>query len=469
MNDDLKKFYLFLKWFFIIILVETAILINLVYTDLLLIKLLINYLFLAGIIPLIYERIYKGRVDIFSPLAVFTFFYLLLFGVRAVDLIAFNKDAVMNEERFYTLAILFAIVGLHSFHVGYFSKIGASLFKKGMKAEKVWEVSRLKIILIWFSVISVLSFLLIVKLSGGFYSYFGNIRNAMVNVTTGKTIVFMMVLLVQIPLIIWFCYLLKNNSNKTLFIIYLLFASLLLISLGERGHFITLIISLVICWHYIKKRIRFVQVFTLSFLLITFLIIYGKYRDFTEQDLKIKRQGFVLKLSLKQGYRYFVGHFDQVRYFKDVVKSVPDELNFQYGKTLANLLLKPIPSLVWKEKPQGAGRVITKSIYPKANSLGVTVAPSILAELYLNFHIIGIILGMLIFGIISKALYKILLDNPGNNNIIVVYAICMPYFFGELRGDFSVVTSFLIFKLLFLFIALKFISPEGLFNKKHCL
>ena len=235
----------------------------------------------------------------------------------------------------------------------------------------------------------------------------------------------------------------------------------LLISLGERGHFITLIISLLVCYHYLRKRVRLFHLFSLAIGLILFLVIFGQYRDFTEQSYKIKKSGLKLQVGVVATYHYFIGHFDQLRHVKDVIKFVPDELDFQYGKTFLNLLVKPIPSVIWEGKPQGAGSVITKTIYPKASSLGVTVAPSLLGELYLNLHVAGIILGMFLFGFIGKALYLFLLNNQQNRNVVIIYAICLPFVFSELRGDFTVVTSFLIFNLIFLIIALKYITVKN--------
>lgn len=460
MNEDLKKYYQFLKWFLILIIIESAFLITSINKELLLFKILINYLFLLATIPFIQEKISKGKIDIFSPISIFSFFYLLLFGIRAIDLIYFRPEDLRADEKFYIYSLIYAIVGLHFFQLGYFSKLGRVFFQRNKFIPDQWSETKFKLILFIYTAISLFAFLVMIHLSGGFTSYFRNIHNAMVGITSGKTFVFISVLLINIPLLIWFCCNIEQKRSFIFFSIFFLFASILLISLGERGHFITLIISLSICYHYLKKKIHLFSIVSISTLLILFLVVYGQYREFTSQSYKIKRAGFNVKIGLLSTYGYFINHFDQLRHVKDVVITVPDQLDFQMGKTFFNLLIKPIPSVIWENKPTGAGHLVTKYIYPKAFSLNVTVAPSLLAELYLNFHLIGIIIGFYIFGVLCKTLYDFLIKNYKNKNAVILYSISLPYVFNELRGDFSIVTSFLIFNLFFSFIALNYISKK---------
>jgi oligosaccharide repeat unit polymerase len=421
---------------------------------------LINYLFIVAILPFIYEKIVRGKVDIFSPKAIFSFFYLLLFGIRALDLLFFRPEVFLADEKYYVYALIYAIVGLHFFQIGYFSKLGQLFFRHKQFIPDNWSRAKFKIVLFSYSAISLISFLIIIKLSGGFSSYFSNIRNAMVGITSGKTFLFISVLLINIPLLIMFCYILEKKKSIFNFVIFFLFASILLASLGERGHFVMLIISLLICIHYLKRNIHSLSIVAISTALIIFLVIYGQYRDFTEKSHKIKKIGFDVNIGLLTTYGYFIGHFDQLRHVKDVVMAVPDQLDFQMGKTFLNLLVKLIPSAIWENKPQGAGQVVTKYIYPKAFNLNVTVAPSLLAELYLNFHIIGIIIGFFLFGVLCKSLYYFLIKNNKNKNAVILYSISLPYVFSELRGDFTIVTSFLIFNLTFSFVALNYISKK---------
>ncbi|MBD3341422.1 MAG: O-antigen polysaccharide polymerase Wzy [Candidatus Lokiarchaeota archaeon] len=454
----------FLLYFLLFLIVESIVLISLINTELFLYKFLINYLFVAAVIPFMFEKIKAGRIDLFSPLAVFTFFYLLLFGFKAIDQVAFNREAILADEIYHIKTLLYAIIGLHFFQIGYFSEIGKLIARKIKSFPDGWSNRRIKIVTFFYSSFSIISFLVMIFLSGGFSSYFLNIHQNMISVVSGSAIIFLAVLAIKIPFLIWLYQILKKRRFSLKFFIYFLLVCFLLISLGERGHFVTLIFSIIVSYHYLKKRINFLKLAGLGLFMALFLVIFGMYRDFTTQDYKIKKAGLDLKLGVTSTYHIFMSNFDQLIRVKDVIKFVPEELDYQIGGTFLNLFLKPIPSRLWKEKPQGAGIVISKEIYPKHYQAKVSVAPSLLGELYLNFHIIGIIVGMFFTGIVGRALYSFLLKNINNSNGFIVYLFLLSSIYSELRGDFAVVTSFLVFNLVLLAIALSFIT----ITKKNC-
>lgn len=475
MDDKHQNYFLFLKWFFFVIVLETVIVLNLVNSDLLLFKVLLNYLFLLAVVPLILEKINKDKIDLFSPIAIFSFSYIVLFGIVSLDLLIFRSEEIRKDEEFYTLALFYSVLGLHFFQFGYFSKLGRIFLKGEKRIPNTWSTTKLKILSITFSIISFSAFLIIVKMSGGFFYYFSNILQSMRNITTGSAVIFMCVLIVKIPVLIWLYYSLENKKFSFSFFFYLGFVIFLFVSLGERGHLMFLVLSMLICYHYVRKRLGVLQIFALTSILSLFLIVYAQYREFTAQAYNVKKAGFNINLGIAASYHNFVSNFDQLERVKDIVKYVPEKLNYQYGKTFFNLMLKPIPSRIWEGKPQGAGIVVTKSLYPRHYAAKASIAPSLLGELYLNFHVIGVIAGMFLFGVFAKGLYLLLYKHFHNRNFKIFYSFVLPTVFGQLRGDFAVVNSFLLFNLIFLLLSLNFItiktrgfSNENLSSPKNC-
>lgn len=458
MHRNVINQFKIVKYFFVLFIIEALILVSQIYNDLFLIKILVNYLFLAGIIPIVLQNIKVAKIDIFSPMVVFHGLYLIFFGIPALDLVFYKAELIRRDEHFYRLALLYIIAGLHFFQIGYFSDIGKIIIDKKRGLTVHWSIKRIKIIVITISLISILSFLLILKLSGGASAYFLNIKNAMVELTTGSSFLFMAVILSKIPLLIWFCYSLKYNRFPPIFFIFTIFVFLLHLSLGERGPFVFLIVSLFVCYHYVKKKVRPVLMFSVTLLLMIFLTFYLKYRELTginDNLKKIELQGTFFTANL---YNHFIANFDYLLRVKDIVKYVPDKVDYQYGKTFINLMFKPIPSRIWAEKPESAAIIITRKIYPKVYVNKVTFVPSLIGELYLNFHVIGIMSGMLLFGVIMKSFLVLLKNNHMNLNFIVFYATIVPAILGQIRGDFAIVSTWLIFNLVFLIIALKFIT-----------
>lgn len=460
MNEGLKKYHQFLKWFLAFIIIETVLLTVSLNKDFFLSKILINYLFILAIVPFIHEKIKYGKIDLFSPLAIFSSFYLLLFGFRAVDLLIFRPEDFRADEKFYIYSLSYAIIGLHFFQLGYFSTCCRFLIKNRTDIKVAWSSHKLKLIFILYTMVSLISFLIIVKLAGGFSFYFKNIHASMIKITTGSAFFFMAVLLIEIPLLIWYCNVLESRKNALTFVLYLALVLSLFFLLGERGHVLALIISLVAVYNYSKRKLNWKLLLPISVAFLLFLSLYGQYREFSKYNNSIKRLGFNAKIGLETVYHSVMSDFDQLIRLKDIIKYTPEQIDFQLGKTFLNLFLKPIPSRIWEEKPQGAGVIVTKNLYPKHFEAKVSIAPSLVGEFYLNFHIIGIILGMCLFGMVSRLFFELLQHNKGNKNVMLLYAILLPFIYSELRGDFAVVTSFLIFKLFFLFLALHLITEK---------
>ena len=469
MNDSLKKNFLFLKCFFVFIFFETTFLLSSYNKDFFGIKVLINYLFVLLVLPLFYEKYIKGKVDIFSPIVIVVFFYFIIFVISSIDLLLNRFDELQNEEKFYAYAIVYSIISFHAFLIGYYSNLSKIFLKIRVKRYQRHSVNKVFLVTLFYSAISFLSFFLIVKASGGLSNYIENITGSMVKLLTGSAFLYMGVILIKIPVLIWFGFQLKRGKFSILFLVYFVTASILLVFLGERGHFVFLIISLLVSYHYIKYRLKLIPVSIFALILYLFLLLYGQYREFGLKNTNRMENKERYRLGTVITYKKLVENFDQLIRVKDIIKYVPQKLDYQYGKTFFNLLFKPIPSRIWPEKPQGAGYYVTKSLYPKHFAANASIATSLLGEFYLNFHVVGIILGMFLFGLAVSGLYKILTFNLKEFYVIIVYSLAFPYIFSELRGDFAVVSSFFIFELLFLFLALNFIAKDRQSNGAMCV
>ena len=80
-----------------------------------------------------------------------------------------------------------------------------------------------------------------------------------------------------------------------------------------------------------------------------------------------------------------------------IINHVPATLDFEYGKTFAVWLIAPIPRELYPEKPMiHSGPIIGTTIYG-TNVSGVP--PGIIAELYWNFYIPGVVFGMTLLGL----------------------------------------------------------------------
>ncbi|MEL7496253.1 MAG: O-antigen polymerase [Planctomycetota bacterium] len=88
-----------------------------------------------------------------------------------------------------------------------------------------------------------------------------------------------------------------------------------------------------------------------------------------------------------------------------IINHIPDTLEFKYGETIAVWVIAPIPRELYPNKPMvHTGPIIGTRIYGNRVS---GVPPGLVAELYWNFYIPGIIFGMLTVGWVLHAVYML--------------------------------------------------------------
>ena len=97
-----------------------------------------------------------------------------------------------------------------------------------------------------------------------------------------------------------------------------------------------------------------------------------------------------------------------------IMHALGDELSLQYGQTIARWALAPIPRSLWRDKPViPPGPEIGHEVYgqPVAG-----VPPSLVGELYWNFHLPGVIVGAFAFGMLLRFLQAQF--SPVGNNLL---------------------------------------------------
>jgi len=102
-----------------------------------------------------------------------------------------------------------------------------------------------------------------------------------------------------------------------------------------------------------------------------------------------------------------------------IMQAVGDELSLQHGKTIARWALAPIPRSLWRDKPViPPGPEIGHEVYgqPVAG-----VPPSLVGELYWNFHLPGVIVGAFGFGLLLRFLQARIAPIDGNLLVTTIY------------------------------------------------
>jgi len=114
-----------------------------------------------------------------------------------------------------------------------------------------------------------------------------------------------------------------------------------------------------------------------------------------------------------------------------IINALPDELDYQYGKTIAIWLAAPIPRNLWPDKPLiQPGPVIGNRIYDQARA---GVPPGYIAEMFWNFHLPGVLFGCFLLGIFLRYLherFRPAQGDAGNNCPQTILYVAAPMMFG---------------------------------------
>lgn len=107
-----------------------------------------------------------------------------------------------------------------------------------------------------------------------------------------------------------------------------------------------------------------------------------------------------------------------------IINAIPDKLNYEYGATLITIFIAWIPRELWANKPvTNVDNTIGIEVYGASTYGSGGVPPGIIAELYWNFWIPGVIIGCFLLGFLLKVIDQTVLANISNPNVILLFVV----------------------------------------------
>jgi len=113
---------------------------------------------------------------------------------------------------------------------------------------------------------------------------------------------------------------------------------------------------------------------------------------------------------LETGFEATGLRLDMLGVVSVLIRDTPSLVPYQYGKTLATLIIAPIPRILWPGKPDNSlGLWITRQY---SHGLESNTAPTQIGEYYINFGVIGVIGGLFLLGVLLRIVNESLLTRP---------------------------------------------------------
>jgi hypothetical protein len=137
---------------------------------------------------------------------------------------------------------------------------------------------------------------------------------------------------------------------------------------------------------------------------------------------------------------------------------IPDEIPYMYGRAVVgDLLTRPVPRIAWHGKPLPPREQVVQKLWPAEYAAKIANPEfSVLLTLFLDGGVIGVAVGMALFGIASRTGYEFAMSHRQNMLVRAAYALALPFMIGGVRDapvDTFTRMAIMVLPLLLIFLA----------------
>jgi hypothetical protein len=377
----------------------------------------------------------RHRLDIFEPVYAFSFSTIVYFVIIPIILLSqnnfsfFRKDYSVEVGR-VTFLVILSLVG---FIIGYYwrpDKITDTIITHSNSELKypsmrtaLWQLS-----FVVFGIFATMTILWIViakiplntlwvigqasygdawiMSSGPQVGYFYSARDSLIG-----------------SLLLLFVY----RSKKRLPVIELFFFSVLaLLLIGSGVRYRMLLLALAVILFYFMQQGERPRIW--QYILVAFIIFYfiiggiGFFRSKVEQAGQL--HGLTIgedQYSVQDAWAILIDNSQISVSTAVLIHTIPEYHSYFNGISFLNFFTQPIPRYLWPEKPTNFGQDFFDNLWPKGTTLPFWVL------FYLNFGPAAVVLGMIIWGFLSRLIYDAYASNPKDEIYRIILAVYWPF------------------------------------------
>ena len=235
--------------------------------------------------------------------------------------------------------------------------------------------------------------------------------------------------------------------HHLLFLIFSLFVLVLIAFQGAKSTLFVYLFAMLVIWH---SKVRPLPLWRLAIIGAIFYVSLMIYHLMKQEYLVVGHfvfynpdDGWIISFARFLSQQ-LTGNLMQVQTMAVLVDAIPNDLELQYGATLKMVFLIWVPSLLYPDKPLTAPGVFTTALWPeKWIAEGTTMPPGLFGEFFMNFGLLGPIVGAVIFGAIYGVLYMRAVQF-GRQIDVGVYAVMAGLLLHYFRGELASVTVLLL-------------------------
>jgi hypothetical protein len=386
----------------------------------------------------------RGQFCVFDPAWPVLVMLAVQFPVQALYLVGiadYGNNLLPDRAawaRSVDVVLLIALGGGLAFMVGYAAKSYAARLATLLPRPRPMFDDRTRGVIVVLSAAGLVGYAIYVTSVGGLTYMLTHLseRNALSN---GRYSLIALIWLFPIANVIWFAARTQQarQSWSWGYAIHLSVSVALLLTLGGRGMVLHLLLVL------LALRFLLVKEFSAGYMLVVglaaavFLAAYGSYRqstqrpsptewaELTPQERLQREQIFGSSLGVLLSPRRFADELFQYDYSSlDMMvllrRDVPSKLPYQYGATLLDVFVRPVPSALYPGKPDPLNTQYNVRLL--GGERGGKKA-SIIGEGYVNANVAGVLTLMFLYGVFARTVLAYRQQNATAVGAIVVYVL----------------------------------------------
>lgn len=407
-------------------------------------------------------RLYQTGFDLFSPVNIFGGFLLLAYPIKSLYIlytlsygpfVTLNYKFILDEQHMLYFG---AALALSSFCCILFLQIinvhwAKQTLNRPLLSIRVWSLQKMLLLMVGISLIITVLFSWLITEAGGLKFYLQSVAGRQ-SFFYGRYYIYILIdLFPEVSCFYLACQIERRNHYPAVFLLALitiitLMNLLVAVLAGNRSTFlIGFAIPMMVFWHYRVNAIKIMQAVFMSGLILFISLFY--ISTFRGGDiagkLSLDNMQQSLFSSLSNISSSILGGPDLVQFDMLMVtmREIPSTHQYFNGDSIKAVLAFPIPRALYPDKPVRGNWLFTDAVFPswRVNLSGFTV--SYLGDWYMNFGIVGAIIGMVLLGFGLRTLLLSL--NPKTSWVSAVfYGLALSGILTIFRSDIFAIVNF---------------------------
>jgi hypothetical protein len=395
-------------------------------------------------------RVKLRRFDPFEPIVLFSVAYGVMFVVRPASMLVGHhleydgpRTPTDVSDTFSKILVL-ALLGAVAFVGAYETSLGRALAGRG-RAVRALTVDRAVLAAAALGSVAVASFLAFLASTGGLSTIGLILRGRTTQLSRdvgGTTFYLWNSFFFIIPATLLLVSAGLERRRKALVVAAAVFAAFFLlrtVPLGARIAILPLVGGLIVL-HYARRGNRPSVVAVVAVILVA-LVTSSFLSDLRGRGSRGEdiAQTIARSTHPTRIFSPFLSGPDSemAPVLAAALTQIPQKIHYTYGRTIfGDLVARPVPRALWADKPVPPREKLIASLWPvERKKGGINPEFSILLYFFWDFGIPGVIVGMLAFGVLARALFEYFLIHRSSPGVQVLYSLALWFLVIALRNS----------------------------------